>query len=126
MNKVRIRFRDGPEVVVAMRKDMTLTVEGLSGVLPFSSQAQTWGDEVYFEAPFHADLEKDARVKMEVGEVAFWPDGDAIALFFGPTPASKGPAPRAYSPCNMLGRIEGDSSLLKKVRPGTPLDVLAY
>lgn len=125
MNRVRIRFRDGPEVMVALRQDDTPSTRSLMSVLPFSSRAQTWGDEVYFEAPFHVNLEKDARAFMEVGDVAFWPEGDAIAIFFGPTPASSGSAPQAYSPCNIMGRIEGDSSQLKKVRPGTPLDVLA-
>ncbi|MBN1678169.1 MAG: hypothetical protein JW880_06480 [Candidatus Thermoplasmatota archaeon] len=125
MSKVRIRFRDGPEILVVLRPDETPSIRSLLSVLPFSSRAQTWGDEVYFEAPFHADLEKDGRAAMEVGEVAFWPDGDAVAVFFGPTPASSGASPQAYSPCNILGRVEGDTGVLKKVKPGTPLDVLA-
>jgi hypothetical protein len=125
MGKVRVRFKDGPEIAVVLRQDETPSTRSLMSVQPFSSRAQTWGEEVYFEAPFHVDLEKDARALMEVGEVAFWPGGDAIAIFFGPTPASTGPAPRAYSPCNILGRVEGDPRELKRVRAGTPVDVLA-
>lgn len=124
MSRIGIRFKGGPEVYVALRADETLSIGSLLSILPFSSRAQTWGDEVYFEAPFHADREKDARAEMRVGDVAFWPEGDAIALFFGPTPASSGPAPRAYSRCNILGRIEGDPSVLRAVTPGTPVDVL--
>lgn len=124
MGKVRIRFRDGPEIVVSLRQEMTPTVEALMAVLPFSSRAQTWGDEVYFEAPFHTDIEHDARAEMQVGDVAFWPDGDAIAIFYGPTPASKGSSPVAYSPCNIIGKVEGDPKVLRPVRQGTALDVL--
>jgi hypothetical protein len=124
MSNIRIRFRDGPEVTVTLRKDATPTLNALLAVLPFSSRAQTWGDEVYFETPFHTDIEHDARAEMQVGDVAFWPDGDAIAIFYGPTPASKGNAPMAYSPCNIIGKVEGDSKLLRTIRQGTPLDVL--
>ena len=91
--------------------------------VPFSSNASTWGDEVYFHAPFHAELEADARAEMEIGDVAFWPDGDAIAIFFGPTPASVDNEPRAYSPCNLIGTLEGDISVLKRVKSGSSLDV---
>lgn len=124
MRGVRIRFKGGPEVTVILREDETPSTRAMMSVLPFSSRAHTWGEEVYFEAPFHADLEKDARTLMDVGEVAFWPDGDAIAMFFGPTPASDGPAPKAYSPCNIIGRVKGDPSVLNKIRAGTPLNVL--
>jgi len=124
MGRIKIRFRDGPEVRVLLRPDETESTSSLLSVLPFSSRAQTWGDEVYFEAPFHSNREKDARSEMAVGDVAFWPDGDAVAIFFGPTPASSGQAPKAYSACNILGRVDGDLAVLKKVRSGTPLDVL--
>jgi uncharacterized protein len=125
MSRIHIRFRDGPEIAVSVRQDVTPTIEALLSVLPFSSRAQTWGDEVYFEAPFHTDIEHDARAEMQVGDVAFWPDGDAIAIFYGPTPASKGISPMAYSPCNIVGKVEGDPKQLRSVRQGTPLDVLS-
>jgi hypothetical protein len=63
-------------------------------------------------------------MEMEAGEVAFWPDGDAIAVFFGPTPASSGSVPMAYSPCNILGRVKGDMTLLKTVKPGLVVEVI--
>ncbi len=123
MVQIRIRFRNGPRVLVELRPDATSTVRALMDKLPFKSKAETWGDEVYFSVPFHAQREMDSRMEMEVGEVAFWPDGDAIALFFGPTPISDGPAPMAYSPCNLLGRVVGDPDALREVKAGTPLEV---
>ena len=123
MAAVRIRFRDGPQVTFEIRGDKTPSVSALVEKLPFKSKAQTWGEEVYFSVPFHAPREKDSRMEMEIGEVAFWPDGDTIALFFGPTPISDGTAPMAYSPCNILGRVVGDAAVLRQVKPGMPLEV---
>jgi hypothetical protein len=60
---------------------------------------------------------------MEIGDVAFWPDGDAIAIFFGRTPASVDDKPRAYSPCNFIGTLEGDTSALKRVKSGYSLEI---
>ncbi len=106
-----------------LRADVTPTTKALLKSLPFGSKANVWGEEVYFDAPFHAGLESDARADMEVGEVAFWPDGDAVAIFFGRTPASTGQEPRAYSPCNILGKVIGDFSELKHVRQGSAVEV---
>jgi hypothetical protein len=118
-----VEFKGGQRILVALRQPPTPTVKHLATKIPFHSLAHRWGDEIYFGAPFHSDLEQDARQDMEVGDVAFWPDGDALAIFFGPTPVSKGHRPRAYSPCNIIGRVEGDISALKAVREGTELVV---
>lgn len=123
MPSVLVRFEGGSKVVVSLRDDAPGSVTRLLSVLPFESVANRWGDEVYFEVPFHADLEPDARADMEIGDVAFWPDGDAMAIFFGRTPASTGPKPRAYSPCNVLGRVVDGLSELRSVKSGTPLSV---
>ena len=120
---LEVEFKGGHKVVAALRHPPTPTVKQLATRLPFQSTAHRWGDEIYFEAPFHSDLEADARKEMEVGEVAFWPEGDAIAIFFGPTPVSDDHKPRAYSPCNIIGRIENDVSVLRVVREGDPLVV---
>jgi hypothetical protein len=124
MATLQIRFGGGLEVRVALRQG-TASVESLMRAVPFKAVAHRWGDEVYFDAPFHADRERDARSDMEVGEIAFWPDGDALAIFFGPTPSSLDGRPRAYSPCNILGKVIGSSEQLRLVREGSPVEVLS-
>jgi uncharacterized protein len=51
--------------------------------------------------------------------------GSALALPYGPTPVSKGDECRLVTPCNVLGRIEGDPRQLKKVRAGESIRVEA-
>ena len=87
--------------------------------LPIEGTAKTWGDEVYFEIPVVAGQEPDARAEVEVGELGYWPVGRAFCIFFGPTPASTGERPRAYSPVNVLGRVLGDATRFRVVREGT-------
>jgi len=123
MTRIRIRIDERCEIVVRLREEATPTVRKLLSSLPFRSGGSRWGDEVYFEAPFHSDLENDARQDMKIGDVAYWPDGDAIAVFFGPTPVSTDQEPRAYSPCNVVGRVEGDLSPLKMVTTGAVVEV---
>ncbi len=123
MATLRVSFENGPEISITLREDETVTIEKLLSSVPFRAKVNRWGDEVYFDAPVSAELEEDARAVMEVGEVAFWPDGSAMAIFFGPTPVSTDGRPRAYSPCNMLGRVSGDATLLKSVVSGSSVEV---
>ncbi len=122
MYEIVLRFAPGPEVLVTIREG-TKTVSDLIRSLPFRSVAHRWGDEVYFDAPFHAGRESDAREEMEVGDAAYWPDGDAIALFFGPTPVSTDGKPRAYSSCNIIGRVSASPESLKAVKEGAKVEV---
>lgn len=117
-----LRFSNGLEISAVVREG-TPSVESLVNVLPFKSSVHRWGDEIYFDAPFHAERERDARAEMEVGEVAFWPDGDAIAIFFGPTPVSTDDKPRAYSPCNILGRLAERADRLRTVDEGMTVEL---
>ena len=91
--------------------------------LPIEGTANTWGDEIYFAIPVVAAEEPDARADVAVGELGYWPVGHAFCLFFGPTPASSGPRPRAYSPVNILGHIVGDATRFRPVRDGTPIKI---
>ncbi|MEV6395345.1 cyclophilin-like fold protein [Streptomyces sp. NPDC051907] len=103
----------------------TPTSKALMGVLPISSSARTWGEEVYFATPVSPALEPDARQVVAPGTVAFWTDGDALALPYGPTPISRGDECRLASPCNVLGSLDGDPRLLATVRDGDPVGVEA-
>ncbi|MGQ9587736.1 MAG: cyclophilin-like fold protein [Thermoplasmata archaeon] len=123
MTRIRIRMANQCEIAVRLREEATTTIRKLLDSLPFRSRGNRWGDEIYFEAPFHSDLEDDARQDMEIGDVAYWPDGDAIAIFFGLTPISTSHRPRAYSACNVVGRVEGDMSPLRAVMTGAVIEV---
>lgn len=91
--------------------------------LPIEARASTWGDEIYFEISVVARQAADARADVAVGELGYWPVGRAFCIFFGPTPASVGPAPRAYSPVNVLGRVLGDATAFRAVRAGAAVRV---
>ncbi|MFD9790830.1 cyclophilin-like fold protein [Streptomyces sp. NPDC059070] len=101
----------------------TPTSTALAGALPIVSTARTWGEEVYFDTPVSPALEAGARQVVEPGTVAFWTEGDALALPYGPTPISRGDECRLASPCNVLGRIDGDAQALATVRAGDTIRV---
>ncbi|MFJ9865515.1 cyclophilin-like fold protein [Streptomyces sp. NPDC101165] len=103
--------------------DDTPTTQALGKALPLASTAHTWGEEVYFDTGVSVSRETDARQVVEPGTVAFWTDGDALALPYGPTPISRGDECRLASPCNVLGRLDGDAAVLATVRDGDPVRV---
>ncbi|GHI06476.1 hypothetical protein AQI88_19200 [Streptomyces cellostaticus] len=101
----------------------TPTTQALGKALPLVSTAHTWGQEVYFDTGVSVSRETDARQVVEPGTVAFWTDGDALALPYGPTPISRGDECRLASPCNVLGSVDGDAAVLATVRDGNPVRV---
>lgn len=101
----------------------TGTAKALLAAVPFTSRAQTWGEEVYFSTPVRAKLEPDARQVVDVGTACFWTEGDAIALPFGRTPMSFDERPKLASRCNVIGTIVGDARRLAAVRPGQAVTV---
>jgi hypothetical protein len=86
--------------------------------LPLSAGANRWGDEIYFEIPVRLGQADDARQEMAAGELGYWPAGHAFCIFWGPTPVSRGDEPRAYSPVNPFGRLEGDPKAFDAVPAG--------
>jgi len=101
----------------------TLTAEVINKSLPIEGLAQIWGNEIYFSAPVNVDEESDAKEEVEVGDLAFWPIGSAFCIFFGKTPMSTGDKPRAASPVNVFGKIEGTTEKLKQVEPGSMIQI---
>ena len=85
--------------------------------LPINSSVSTWGDEIYFSIPVNDD-EEDAKEVVELGDLGFWPPGNAFCIFFGLTPASSQGEIRPASPVNIIGSINGGLDALKQVNPG--------
>jgi uncharacterized protein len=88
-------------------------------LLPIEGRAARWGHEFYFTIPaMIAERESDAREEMEIGELGYWVEGQAVAIFFGPTPASRADEPRAIAPVNVLGKIEAHAESLDRLEDG--------
>jgi len=120
-----IRIRCGA-IAFEVALDATPTAQALLDALPFEATAQTWGEEVYFEAPLSADLEPGARQVVEPGTVCFWVEGSSLALPYGRTPISgKDGKPRLVTKCNVLGRVLGDARVLANVKHGDKVRVEA-
>lgn len=101
------------------------TAQLVAAQLPLTARANVWGDEIYFAIPVTAAEEADAREQVEVGDLAYWPPGKALCIFYGPTPASRGSQPRAASPVNMIGRVLDGATVLRGVRSGAAVKVEA-
>jgi hypothetical protein len=122
MKKRQLKITVGGVVIRVELRD-TPTADALWKAAPFSARARTWGEEVYFEAPVSAKREKDARDVVEAGEIAFWVEGDSIAIGFGRTPVSRGDEIRLAAPVNIWGKALDDVRALKKVRDGAAITV---
>jgi hypothetical protein len=119
---MRIRITFGNLELFASLED-TPTTSRLLKALPCSSQASTWGEEVYFAVPVSAVLEPDATDVVEPGTVCFWVEGNSMAIPFGPTPASHADECRLVTAVNILGKLDGDPSALSQVSSGDSVKV---
>lgn len=112
----------GPESLVLITLD-TPTAQAIIDQLPFNATAQTWGEEVYFQVPVSCSLEPDARDIIEPGEIAFWTEGQCIAIGYGKTPVSVGDEIRLAAKTNIWARSKTDVKALSSVTSGDPVVV---
>ena len=120
MPKIRLTI-DG--VVLSAECRDTLTANAILEALPLKSSTQTWGDEVYFEVPVSVPLEDNAKDVVEAGEIAFWTQGNCIAIGYGPTPISQGDEIRLAAPTNIWADAIEDVKQLKGVRAGASITI---
>jgi uncharacterized protein len=121
MREVVIRAGD---VAVRARLLDTPTAERIWAALPIVASVRTWGAEVYFESPVTSATEPGARDTITAGEIAFWPEGEAIAIGFGPTPLSRTKAEiRLASPCNIWAQAIDDVRQFKTVHAGEAITI---
>lgn len=118
MAKLRIIFPQSIGVVeVELTGKNPKTLQALKSAAPFESRVNLWGEMIYFSTPARVAQEV-AKDVVDVGDVAYWPPGRALCIFFGPTPISRGGEIRPASPVNVIGKVIGDTERLKKVKDG--------
>ena len=112
------------ENVVEATLNESKTAKKLLKVLPVKSEINILGNEVYFEIPMEADLENGKEL-MDIGNIAFWPPGNAFCIFFGPTPIGDGTKPRAVSPVTVIGRITSENGIdkIRKISPSDSIEL---
>lgn len=91
------------------------TAKGIADKLPVQAPPSYWGDEIYFEIPVDIDENEQPETELEAGDLAYWPDGSAFCIFFGPTPSSTGPEPRPASPVTVIGELLENPKLLQEL-----------
>lgn len=113
---MKIKIASGNISAVAELKN-TYTAKSIYNSLPIEASANRWGDEIYFPIPVNLEEEPDAKEIVEIGDIAYWPQGSCFCIFFGRTPASKGSEIRAASEVNVFGKVS-NAKIFSKVKNG--------
>ncbi|MCL4368903.1 MAG: cyclophilin-like fold protein [Actinobacteria bacterium] len=106
-----IRITAG-SVSVTAQLNNSKTADAIWEALPIEARGNTWGDEVYFSIPVRMGPENGQEV-VRVGDLGYWPPGNAFCIFFGPTPASRGNEIRPASAVNVFGHIDSDATVFR-------------
>ncbi len=96
------------------------TIAEIMKNLPFTVGIHIWGDELYTdETPINSKKE-NAKDLVELYDVAYWPPGRAICLFYGSTPIGNKGEIKPYSAVNVIGKIiNPDNKIISKIKDGT-------
>jgi hypothetical protein len=110
---------------LTLRGELTDTAcaKNIVDKLPIDAKPDEWGDEFYFSIPVKTSLDETATTKVKVGDIGYWPPGNAMAIFFGRTPMSTGADPVPASSVNLVGRILGDATVLKQAKGATRIRI---
>jgi len=90
--------------------------------LPISSKVNTWGNEIYFNTGI--TVTKGApTMDVDVGDIAYWPTGKCLCIFFGPTPVSSSEKPMPASDIFLIGKTTCSPDDLRKIKDGEAIKV---
>jgi len=117
----KIRIRAGAIEAEAELND-TSTAQAIWETLPIKSCVNLWGDEIYFSIPLSLELELGQEL-VSLGDLGYWPDGNAFCIFLGPTPVSQGDEIRPASPVTVFGKVIGDATAFKKIAEGMKITI---
>jgi hypothetical protein len=96
------------------------TAQAIWDKLPLTGFANLWGEEIYFSIPIILPL-KSGKETVDLGDLGYWPQGNAFCIFFGPTPISKKGEIKLASAVNIFGKIIGDATIFRQLKSGTKL-----
>jgi hypothetical protein len=104
---IKVLFLDiGREISIELDDSHSpKTVQAILENLPIEVKINRWGDELYTDKTQVIEGEEDGKRQVNLFDVAYWPEGNALCLFYGPTPISEEGKILAYSPVNIVGRI---------------------
>ena len=103
------------------------TANEIIKLLPLKSTVNTWGDEIYFEIPkINVNIEDNAKDIINLGEIAFWIEGNSIAIGFGRTPISQLDEIRLAARVNIWADAEYPEQLksLSKISNGHDISII--
>ena len=120
--KIKITTKSTGSITATLTDENPETAKAFTTALPITGHANTWADEIYFTIPVETP-EENSKPVVELGDIAYWPPGNAFCIFFGRTPMSRGDEIRPASPVNVFGKIDGDPTVFKKVRSGEEVKI---
>ena len=111
---VRLDILNSTGVTLELNDDTSpKTVRSFLDNLPFTVDLNVWGDEIYTSSSPIDVPEENSKTPVSLNDVAYWPTGKAICLFYGPTPIGKKNEITPASPVNVIGKIiDPDKSVL--------------
>jgi uncharacterized protein len=119
--KISIKFTDSEKTAYIELDDSQSpkTVKAILDNLPIEVKINRWGDEMYTDKTSIVAEEENAQSVDNQLDVAYWPEGNALCLFYGPTPISKSPEEiLPYSPVNIVGKIMTEDDILDEIKDG--------
>jgi len=108
LNDILDVYFDDLDKKIYIRLDCSWSPETVKKIvmnLPIKTYMNKWGQELYSDDTKIDVKYENPKKEVEIFDVAFWPEGKAICLFFGPTPISKIDKILPYSPVNVIGRV---------------------
>ncbi|MDE1861726.1 MAG: hypothetical protein KGI33_02310 [Thaumarchaeota archaeon] len=120
-HRVRVDLAGGRTILLDLDDEICpITVRSFIEHLPLETNMNVWGDELYTDETTVSVGPENSKPVVSLMDVAYWPDGRAICLFFGPTPIGSVGEIRPYSPVNVMGKIiPTEKVLLKDIKGGT-------
>ena len=97
--------------------NQTETAKSFVDILPINSPINLWGEEIYFPVDLYLDNELTQET-VNIGDIAYWSPGNAFCIFFGETPASVDGNIKPASAVTVIGKLESDPEVLKRVKSG--------